>query len=503
MKIFDSKTIHEIDEYTINNEPVSSINLMERAARKIFDEIKNKFSGRHFLVLAGPGNNGGDALALARMLLLEGFEVITILLKSNNLSPDASINKERLNQLKQANLYVWEENQQLPVLPDNIVIIDGLFGSGLNRPLDGSALNLVQQINKLKSEIVSIDIPSGLMSENNFGNNPEGIIKADFTYSFQFPKLVFLFPENQQYIGKWEILDIGLHEKIITETYTNRYITELHEVRSMFSHRNRFDHKGKFGHALLIAGSYGKTGAAILASKACLRSGAGLLTVQTPQKNYIAMQVSIPEAMINIDSSDFMFTECPDLNLFTAVAIGPGIGTHPNTKNAFSSLLDNIKNKPLVIDADAINILSQSPDMICKLPPNTILTPHPKEFERLVGKWNNDYQRLEKAVDFCTKRKVIMVLKGAFSTVILPDGTCFFNPTGNPGMATAGSGDVLTGIILGLLARGLTPEKAAISGVYIHGLAGDLANENIGEESLIASDIILYLSQAYKRIIYK
>ena len=497
MKIFPSKTIQEIDKYTIDNEPVLSIDLMERAAQKIFIELKNKYIGNHFLMLAGPGNNGGDALAIARMLLLEGFEVITLLLKSDGLSPDAKINKDRLVNISNAKIIVWEEKKQLPEISDKCVIIDGLFGSGLNRPLDGIALNLVQQINKLNAEVISIDIPSGLMSENNFGNNPEGIIKANFTYSFQFPKLAFLFPENQQYVGKWEILDIGLHKKKIAETFTDHYFTELHDVYPMLKPRNKFDHKGKFGHALLIAGSHGKTGAAILASKACLRSGAGLLTVHAPQKSCNAIHISIPEAMVNTDNSELMITELSDLNPFTAIGAGPGIGTHLNTAKALSILFDNIKNQSLVIDADAINILAKNPDLICKLPQNTILTPHPKEFERLAGKWNNDYQRLEMAVDFCIKRKVILVLKGAFSTVIMPDGVCHFNSTGNPGMATAGSGDVLTGIILGLLARGLTPEKAAITGVYLHGLAGDLANEAIGEESLIASDIISFLGKAF------
>ena len=500
MKIFPVKSISEIDNYTINNEPVLSVNLMERAAQKLFVELKTRYSGRQFLILAGPGNNGGDALALSRMMLLDGLDVTTLLLKQDGLSPDAAINRDRLRHFRHAKISVWETEHKLPDIQDNCVIIDGLFGSGLNRPLSGDALNLVKQINKISAEIVSIDIPSGLMGESNEGCNPEGIIKADYTYSFQFPKLAFLFPENRQYVGEWKILDIGLHEKKILETPTDWYITEAAEISAMFPIRNKFDHKGIFGHALLIAGRYGKMGASVLASKACLRSGAGLLTVQAPQKNCNVIHVAVPETMVNIDRSELMFTEIPELTNFSAVGVGPGIGTHSNTVKAFAHLLENIKNKPFIIDADAINILSQNPELIEKLPHYTILTPHPKEFERLAGKWNNDYQRFQMAIDFCLKRKVILVLKGAFTTVILPDGTCHFNPTGNPGMATAGSGDILTGIILGLLTRGLPPENAAIAGVYLHGLAGDMAAEQVGEESLIASDITKNLGKAFMQI---
>ena len=500
MKIFPVKVISEIDNYTINNEPILSINLMERAAQKLFAEIKSRYTGKQFLILAGAGNNGGDALALSRMMLLEGLDVTTLLLKQDGFSPDAAINIDRLRHFRNAKISVWEIERKLPDIKDNCVIIDGLFGSGLNRPLSGDALSLVKQINKISAEVVSIDIPSGLMGENNEGCNPEGIIKADYTYSFQFPKLAFLFPENRQYVGEWKILDIGLHEKKILETPTDWYITETEEISAMFPTRDKFDHKGVFGHALLIAGGYGKMGASVLASKACLRSGAGLLTVQVPHKNCNVIHISVPEAMVSIDRSELMFTEFPDLATFSAVGIGPGIGTRSNTVKAFTSLLENIKNKPFVVDADAINVLSQNPELIGKLPHYTILTPHLKEFERLAGKWNNDYQRLQMAIDFCLKRKVILVLKGAYTTVILPDGTCHFNPTGNPGMATAGSGDILTGIILGLLTRGLPPENAAIAGVYLHGLAGDIAAGQVGEESLIASDITKNLGKSFKQL---
>ena len=500
MKIFPSQKIREIDEYTIQNEPILSIDLMERAAEKLFIELKNQYSGRPFLVLAGIGNNGGDALAVARMLIKDGFDVITIILKSKGLSPDATINKKMLSKIKKAKILIWEEQQQLPEISDDCVILDGLFGTGLTRPLTDNILDLVLQINKLKNETVAIDIPSGLMAENNSENNLEGIIKADYTFSFQFPKLAFLFPENKHYVGKWQVLDIGLHEKIITETLTNWHISSLYKIKSMFTGRNKFDHKGIFGHALLIAGSSGKMGAAVLASKACLRSGAGLLTVHVPQKNENIIHISVPEAMVSIDNSEQMFTTLPDLSLFSAIGIGPGIGTHSSTSKIINTLFKKLRHIQYVIDADAINILSKFPKMIDNIPNKSILTPHPKEFERLVGKWENDYQKLEMALEFSYKKRVLLVLKGAYTAIVFPNGRCNFNPTGNPGMATAGSGDVLTGIILGLLAQGLSPEKASISGVYIHGLAGDLAKEEVGETSLIASDIVANLGKAFGQI---
>ncbi|MCL2073601.1 MAG: NAD(P)H-hydrate dehydratase [Marinilabiliaceae bacterium] len=500
MKIFPTETIRTIDEYTIQNEPILSIDLMERAAQTLFLELTNRFADRPFLVLAGAGNNGGDALAIARMLILEGFDVITIMLKSDNLSPDASENKRRLTSIENVKILIWEENQQLPEIADNCVILDGLFGTGLTRPLSDNPLNLILQINKLKNEIVSIDIPSGLMCDNNGENNPEGIIKATYTYSFQFVKLAFLFPENQKYVGKWQVLDIGLNLQIIAETLTNFHITDFERVKSFFVPRKKFDHKGNFGHALLIAGSAGKMGAAILASKACLRSGAGLLTVHIPQKIENVFHISVPEVMVSFDKSEQIFSTLPDLTMFSAIGIGPGIGTHSTTAKAIGLLFRKARHIPYVIDADAINILSINPKLIDNIPNKSILTPHPKEFERLAGKWENDYQKVEMALNFCYKKRVILVLKGAYTAVIFPNGRCNFNPSGNPGMATAGSGDVLTGIILALLAQGLSPEKASIAGTYIHGLAGDFAREVNGETSLIASDIVSNLGKAFQQM---
>lgn len=501
MKIIPVNVIPEIDIFTIENEPILSVNLMERAAHKLFTTLKDCFGNRPYLVLAGPGNNGGDALALSRMLLLEGYPVITLLLRSDRLAVDMNTNLARLRHIRQSNILNWEESASLPPLPQNCLVVDGLFGSGLNRPLEGRALDLVKAINQLNLDVVAIDIPSGLMGEDNGRNNPEGIIRAKMTLTFQFPKLSFLFPENKQFVGRWEVLDIQLHTDIIASTPTKWILTNHGDIRSLLPRREQFDHKGNMGHTLLIAGSYGKMGAAVLASKACLRSGTGLLTVQVPHKTCPILHTAVPEAMVHIDRSDLMFTEFPDLDGFSAVGVGPGIGTNANTVMALSDLLDKIGTRSLVLDADALNILSMKPELMDKLPRGSVLTPHPKEFERLAGKWTDDYERLQKAVAFCQKRGVVLVLKGAYSTVIDPDGYCMFNPTGNPGMATAGSGDVLTGIILAFLGRGIPPHSAALAGVYIHGLAGDLAKEKFGEEALIASDIVSSLGKAFKRVL--
>lgn len=501
MKIFPVSVISQIDNYTIENEPILSVNLMERAANKFYLALKDRYTRNAFLVLAGPGNNGGDALAISRMLLLDGFDVTTLLLRRDNLSSDNAINLDRLRHFQKAKIEFWEETFTMPETSDNCILIDGLFGSGLSRPLEGSALKLVQAVNNLKCEVISIDIPSGLMGEDNGSNNPDGIIRASHTFTFQFPKLAFLFPENQDYVGNWEVLDIKLNKEKIEEISTNWELTCLPDIVKIIPKRKVFSHKGNMGHVLLIAGSYGRMGAAVLASKACLRSGVGLLTVQVPHASCHILHIAVPEAMVSIDRSDLMFTEFPDLAKFSAVGIGPAIGIRSNCIKALSELLDQIGSKPLVLDADAITILAQHSDIMNKVPQGAILTPHPREFERLVGTWSHDFERLQKAIDFSCLRKVILVLKGAYTTVVWPNGTCHFNPTGNPGMATAGSGDVLTGIILALLGRGITPAEAAIAGVYIHGLAGNMACDKEGEEALIASDITASLGSAFKKVL--
>lgn len=497
MIFFPVKTISEIDAYTIDHEPILSINLMERAARKMYEYIHSNYQGRSFLVLVGPGNNGGDALALSRVMLLGGYDVTVVLLKSEGLSPDTQINRKRLNYLEHAVVVSLDRGHPLPTPDPETIIIDGLFGIGLNRSLEKEALSLVQTVNSWSNKVISIDIPSGLMGEDNSSNNLDGIIESDLTLTLQFPKLSFFFPENQRFINRWEVLPIGLHEGKIAETESLWSYTELVDVKNKLPSRNKFTHKNQMGHALLIAGSYGMMGAAVLASRACMKSGVGLLTAHVPCNSSHILHIAVPEVLVSIDRSELMFTEHPDLDKFDAIGVGPGMGVNTNSIRAFTNLLDHIENRPLVVDADAINILSAHPELLDKLPENTILTPHPGEFKRLVGSWEGDYHRMHKAVEFCKLFKVIVVLKGAFTTVVLPDGHCHFNSTGNEGMATAGCGDALTGVILALLGRGVMSGDAALLGVYLHGLAGDLAADKCGQDSLITSDLIDSLGNAF------
>ncbi|PWD97834.1 NAD(P)H-hydrate dehydratase [Marinilabilia rubra] len=496
MKILTSNQTGEVDRYTIENEPIDSIELMERASYKAWRWISRNYPNQNFAVFVGPGNNGGDALAIARMLIKDGREVITCLYRTEKLSPDAAQNLQRLKNTSASTIIDLSTHPLPEDMPENTVAIDGLFGSGLNRPLNEKASKIVTFINNHFSQIIAVDVPSGLFCEDNSDNNRKNIIRATFTLSFQMPKLAFLFAENQGQVGQWVLLPIGLSSKKIKATATPWRIVEPSEINEMMPVTPKFAHKGTMGHALLIAGSYGKTGAALLASKACLRSGVGLLTTHVPHSAVSILQTAIPEAMMSVDRSDLMFTEFPSLDAFAAIGIGPGLGTQVNSHRALKDLLPAAHNKKLVIDADGLNILSSDPEMLDHLPQETVLTPHPKEFERLTGPVKDDYHRLQVAIDFAKKHKVVLVLKGAYTAVISSNGEVSFNTTGNPGMATAGSGDTLTGIILALLANGIRSFDAARIAVYVHGLAGDFASAD-GQRGTIATDIIKNLGPAF------
>jgi NAD(P)H-hydrate epimerase len=502
MKLFQTRQIKEIDRYTIQQEPIASVDLMERASEVFTEAIRPiiQMSDKIF-VFAGPGNNGGDALAASRMLMQSGYNVEVYLFNTKgNLSSDCEENKKRLIQLGKDNFLEIKDTFVLPQMNENDVIIDGLFGSGLDRPLSGGFASLVKSINQSPARVVSIDMPSGLFGEDNSGNASDAIIKAGNTFTFQFPKIAFFFPENEKYIGKWEALDIGLNPEIMEQIPSSFHYTEKIDVKRLLKIRSHFAHKGIFGHALLIAGSLGKMGAAVLSAKACLKSGIGLLTVHVPGSGNTILQTSVSEAMTEIDSNSSYFSEAPVLNTYDAVAIGPGLGLNIESVDAFMDLLTRIK-APLILDADALNMLD-APHKLEMIPENSILTPHIGEFNRLAGisPIVSSYQRLEAAISFACEKRVYLILKGAFTAICTPDGNCFFNPTGNPGMATAGSGDVLTGILLSLAAQGYTMKEASILGVYLHGLAGDIATAKLSQESMIAGDIIQNLGLAFREI---
>ena len=498
MKILSAEQTRFLDNYTIKHEPILSIDLMERASERFTNWLISKYklsekSERKILIFAGIGNNGGDGLAVARMLLQWSIPVDTFIVRfSPNSSDDFKTNEERLKKLKEPiNIY---QNVDIPDFEENTIIIDAIFGSGLSRPIKGIAAAVVEKINSSTATVVSIDIPSGLYCDSI---NEELIkIKASEVLSFQLPKLAFLLSENEEYIGNWEITDIGLLPEAINQTQTNYFLLGKVEIAKMIKPRKRFSHKGTFGHLLVLAGSKGKIGAAQLTIKAALKSGTGLLTALVPGCAYEIIQIAIPEAMCLTDIHEEVLTEVPDLLNYRSLAIGPGIGTSMQTKKMLKSLLTKLK-QPSVFDADALNILAQESDLLNKLPANSILTPHPKEFERLAGKSENSLTQLEKLRKFCADYHVITVLKGAYTAICNPEGEVYFNNTGNPGMATGGSGDVLTGVIAGFLSSGYSPFEAAKLGVYFHGLAGDKAALELGMIALSAGDIIAYLGKAY------
>lgn len=491
MKLFTTKQIAQLDKYTIENEPVSDLDLMERAALQITNWLIHRFSTEQKIVLlAGPGNNGGDALTIARQMADFDYLCEVYLLNLDKEIPESSAkNLDRLKKQNKVKLSKITQISDFPKISKSDIIVDGLFGSGLTRPLEGLPKEMVIQFNQLLNTIISIDIPSGLLGEDNSKNLPDNIVRADFTLTFQFPKLSFLFAENHKYVGDWEVLPIGLHPDGIEKMPSDFYFLEADNIQRVLPLRSTFDHKGTFGHALLIAGSFGKMGAAILAAKGCLRAGVGLLTSHVPRMGYSIIQTAVPEAMVSVDQHDSMFTEFPELSTFSAIGVGPGLDQKSNSCKALCLLLETAK-VPIVIDADALNILSKNKEWLEKIPENSIITPHPGEFKRLVGESNNSYESLQKQIQFSKKYKVVVVLKGAFTSVSTPGGKVYFNSTGNPGMATAGSGDVLTGIILGLVSQGMSCGNAAVCGVYLHGMAGNIAAEEVSEYSLVASDII-------------
>ena len=501
MKIYSTRQIKELDDLTIRNEPIASADLMERAADQLLRwYVRNFDRSRRVIIIAGPGNNGGDGLALARLLSVNRFNTEVFFVKvSGNTSDDWNNNYQRLEKETTVLFNTIESIEHFPFISSDDIVIDAIFGSGLTRPPEGLAGLLIKKLNQTGSVVISIDIPSGLFGEDNSSNNPDYIVHADFTLSFEFPKLCFMFAENAMFTGNWQILPIGLSSNAIRNTTTPYYFLENDYIFSLLKERKKFDHKGKYGHGLLIAGSYGKMGASVLGARAALKTGIGLITCHVPGCGYQVIQTTVPEAMARVDKNETYTSDIETIDPFDVVGIGPGIGTDPVTQNAFHTLLMD-SGKPMVIDADGINILGLNKDWLSELHGETILTPHIREFERISEKTENSYARLEKQVEFASKYNCIVVLKGACTSIATPQGNVFFNSTGNPGMATAGSGDVLTGMILSLLAQGYSPENASVIGVYLHGLAGDIAASKLGYESIIATDIIDNIGNAFLKV---
>ncbi|MEN8247344.1 MAG: NAD(P)H-hydrate dehydratase [Bacteroidota bacterium] len=494
MKILNAEQTRLADAFTIENEPIPSIDLMERASNRFVEAFYPNFDPKEKLgVVCGTGNNGGDGLAVSRILLSKGYSVQPIVIQpKEGGSKDFQINLLRISELTEV-VYIRNEEEIID-FSNFSTIIDAIFGSGLARPVTGFYAKVIEAINLSSAQVVAIDLPSGLFSDLPA---PDGaIINADKTISFQAPKLSFFMPGNYQFVGDWHVVDIGLDKNYINTLDTKYTYIEEARIKSLLPSRKRFDHKGTFGHGQLIGGSYGKMGAMELAASAFIRTGAGLLTITVPAIGVNIMQTSVPEAMV-LDQPGKKFIE--DFNVLdkaTIVGIGPGLDIKPETVKGLVDFLRK-NDKHLVLDADALNILSENHELLEILPENTIITPHLKEFDRLAGNSDNQWQRIDKACELAERYNIIIVLKGAFTSIVRPDGTVQFNSTGNPGMATGGSGDVLLGIITALRTQGLTAEDAAAAGVYIHGMAGDIAAEDKSQTSLIATDIINGLSKVF------
>jgi hydroxyethylthiazole kinase-like uncharacterized protein yjeF len=506
MKIFSAAQIKKWDAYTIANEPIPSINLMERAATACCKWLIGKNYGAfHFRIFCGKGNNGGDGLAIARMLIGHQCLVTVYILEFGKMgTDDFQTNLERLHGLT-TDIHFIQSPDFFPVINESDIVIDALFGTGLNKPPEGISVGLINQINLYNNTIISIDLPSGLFADQSSKGN--AVVKTTHTLSFQNYKLAFLLPENEHYCGEVHLLHIGLHPAFEENEEADFELLDKERIRSVYKPRTKFAHKGTYGHAGLVCGSYGMMGAAVLSSLACLRSGVGKLTTHIPKCGYQILQTTVPEAICIVAGEDHLLS-ATGIEHLDAVGIGPGMGLYPSHKKLLADIFVKVKS-PLVIDADALNIMAENKELLKTIPANSIITPHPKEFERLFGKTENaglqhgqGFDRLELARQRSNEYQIYIVLKGHYSFISTPEGKGYFNSTGNAGMATAGSGDVLTGIITGFLAQGYTPIESCLLGVFVHGLAGDMAATEYAQEAMIAGDIIGCMGSAFKTLVH-
>ncbi|WP_300601134.1 NAD(P)H-hydrate dehydratase [Niabella sp.] len=500
MKLLSAAQIRDWDTYTMEHEPIVSLELMERAANACTRWLLQNTLADVYYIFCGKGNNGGDGLAIARLLYNSGKTARVFILESDAKGSDDYIsNFNILHHLSAIPIYQLRSEQDFPVIPESCMIIDALFGTGLNRGLTGLAALLVTHLNNALAPAIAIDIPSGLFCDQSSQN--QSIVRARHTLTFQTLKMAFLVAENEAFFGQVHLMDINLHPSFPDLVSTPFHIINQALARRIYRPRAAFAHKGNFGHALIIAGSYGKTGAALLSTRSCLRSGAGLVSVHVPEKSVSIMQTAAPEAMVLPDADATCITQLGyPAGHFSAIGVGPGIGTATKTRFFLRELLERITGR-FVLDADALNIIAETPELLNLLRPDSILTPHPKEFARLFGTYENDFKKIEVAISKAVEFNIVIVLKGHRTLVALPDGTGFFNISGNAGMAKGGSGDVLTGMLTSLMAQGYTSKEAAILGVFMHGLAGDFAATALGMDAMIATDIIEHIGKAFEKLL--
>lgn len=505
MKIFTTDQIRAIDRETIETEGVSSLELIHRAADGIASEIIRRYSSsRPTVIFAGPGNNGADALIVAKLLIEAGFmpQILLFNFKGTSLSADCRAAYQELTSAGYPlNLTEIRDRAEIPLLTPEHLIIDGLFGTGLREPLTGGFTTLVRNISESGATVVAIDQPSGMFADWNSRVIARNVVHADLTMTMQFPRLSFLLADNSELVGQWKVVDIGLSQAAIDSTPTKYFYVEREDVKAVLKPRAPFSSKADYGHALIIAGCYGMMGAALMAARGALRAGVGKLTVHSPRCGYNVIQGQAPEALFDPDAGDIVTTDMTPRFTYTAIGVGPGIGLNDATRGAFEKLVKAAK-RPMVIDADALNIIAQNNSLLDHIPASSILTPHAGEFDRIFGPQPSAEGRLLKAREMAMKYKVIIVLKGHYTATVRPDGKVFFNSSGTPALATAGSGDVLTGVITALLAQGYKPEAASVTGVFIHGLAGEIAAETEGEYGVTGLDIAAAVGKAIKKTMH-
>ena len=497
MKIFDVQQLAEADKITIRKQRITTELLMERAATLVYDEIHSRLQGAQIQIklFCGTGNNGGDGLVVGRLLLKQNYNVsIYIVNYSKARSKDFHSNYSKIKDISTKLPILINRKEDFPKLSEEDFIIDAIFGIGLNRPLEDWVAELVIHINKSRAFVVSIDMPSGMFADKTPSKN-DAVIKADISFTFQAPKLVFFLPQAAEYLGDLKVLNIGLDKEYLDKTQVKAKLVDKQEAITFYVPRKNFSHKGNYGHSLIIGGSYGKIGSISLTAMSALRSGAGLVTIYSPKCGYNILQTVLPEAMVITDKNEDELSGIDFKIEPNVICFGMGAGTSKNTIRAFKELLERTKD-PMVIDADGLNILSLHKEFLKLVPENSVLTPHPKELERLIGKWKDDFEKLEKVQEFSNKYKLIVVIKGAHTITVLGD-KLFVNSTGNPGMATAGSGDVLSGVITALISQGYAPMIAAVFGVYLHGKAGDISAEKLSCQGMISSDIAKNIGAAF------
>lgn len=538
MKVVTSQEMREIDRITIEDYGIPSLLLMERAGLAVASKVREFYPDKKVIVLCGGGNNGGDGIVAARNLYNWGFNVhVLICAKKNELSPDCN---KQYQIAKKIGIPIEFRNAVNAKDVHGAVIIDAVFGTGISRPVKGNIAVIFEFINNSEVQVVSVDVPSGVSADT--GELLGEAVKADFTVTFGLPKCGHYLYPGAEYTGRLFIEDIGFPEKLLLSDKLKVGLIDRETVSGLISPRPRYSHKGDYGHVLVIAGSRGKTGAALMTVRACLRSGAGLVTLAVPESLMDVFQGRVTEEMtlpLADDGSGMLSSKAIDHILAFAaqkadvIAIGPGIGISSNTEKIMNELIRK-STVPMVIDADGINSLSRAIGnrqgaigLLRKAKSPVILTPHPGEMTRLLQKsapppippprggrvregvkaltselqTKIERDRISTAMSFSKETGTYLVLKGVPTIVAEPDGNAFINTTGNPGMAAAGSGDVLTGVIASLLGQGLNPTDASVAGVYLHGLAGDLAAGRIGEYSMLASDIINFLPEAFMQTI--